>query len=256
MSFPFGPFTLGPFTLGHGLAASLVLHGSLLLPFMMAFEVPPREDDPLLVVELQGLISNTQAEQQIQQQSKGAPEQKPEEETKEEQKTQEAQTAAPDRPKEDAAPDGTLAPAPPPAPEQQQEDAPPQESARPAEAQSGNPGLADVTGTREQKQAQRLAEPDEQQILRAYVGRLTKKMSANLAFPPDAQRTIRRKGTTDVAFTVEQDGSVRPGSLKVMRSSGLPAYDAAALRTVEKNAPFDPAPRTMTVTVPVDYFPN
>lgn len=55
---------------------------------------------------------------------------------------------------------------------------------------------------------------------------------------------------------VEADGSVRPGSLKVNISSGTSAYDAAALRTVEKNAPFNPPPRSMPLAVPIDYFPN
>ena len=251
MSFPFGPFTLG-----HGLAISIALHGALLVPFIDVFDAPEPRDDQLLVVELQGLISDTQAEQQVLQQSKGAPEQKRQEEAKDEQKTQAAQTAAPDRPDEDTAPDGTRATAPPPAPDQQAEDAPPQEAAKPAEAQSGNPGLANVQGTEEQKQAQRLEAPDEAELLKAYVRSLSRRMRENLVYPPAARNTVREKTTTYVAFTVEADGNLRPGTLKVTRSSGNAACDAAALRTVEKNAPFDPPPRSMTVGVPVDYFPN
>ena len=245
------------FTLGHGLAASLALHGALILPFVVVLDEPPPQDSQLLVVELQGLVSDTQSEQQVLQQTRGAQEQKQQEETQEEQETQTAQAASPDRPPEDQAPDGTLASAPPPSPEQQAQDAPPQESAKPTDAQSGTPGLADVQGAQEQKQAQTVApEVDEAQILRAYVRDLTKKMRDPLVYPPEAQRTIRKKGTTYVSFTVEADGQVRPGSLKVQISSGNPAYDAAALRTVEKNAPFDAPPRPMRVGVPVDYFPN
>ncbi|MFG1375238.1 hypothetical protein V5F32_24000, partial [Xanthobacter oligotrophicus] len=84
------------------------------------------------------------------------------------------------------------------------------------------PGLADVQGTQEQKLAQTVAPMDERQILQAYVRSLTKKLKDNLVYPPDAQRSIRRKGTTYVSFTVEADGSVHPGSLKVTRSSGTP----------------------------------
>ncbi|MFG1293613.1 TonB family protein [Xanthobacter versatilis] len=244
------------FTLGHGLAASLALHGALILPFVMVLDPAPPQDNQLLVVELQGLVSDTQSDQQVLQQTKGAPEQKPQEEAREEQKTQTAQAASPDKPEEDQAAAGTLAPAPPPSPEQEAQEAPPQERAKPAEAQSGTPGLADVQGTQEQKLAQTVAPVDERQILQAYVRSLTKKLKDNLVYPPDAQRSIRRKGTTYVSFTVEADGSVHPGSLKVTRSSGTPAYDAVALRTVEKNAPFDPPPRPMAVGVPVDYFPN
>lgn len=244
------------FTLGHGLAVSLALHGALLLPFVAVLEDPPRPDDQFLVVELQGLISDTQSEQQVQQQSKGAPDQKRQEEDKEEQKTQAAQAAAPDRPEEDLSADGTLAPAPPPSPEQKQEEAPPQEAAKPQDLQAGTPGLADVTGAQEQKPALRLAAPDEAEILKAYSKALTKKLKDNQAYPPAAQRALRQPVKAYVAFTVEADGSIRSGTLKVTRSSGLPAYDAAALRTVEANAPFDPPPRPIPVGVPVDYFPN
>lgn len=247
MSAPFGPFTLV-----HGLAISLALHGALLVPFMKVFDPPEPRNDQLLVVELQGLISDTQAEQQALQQSKGAPEQT----RQEEQDEQKTQTAAPDRPDEDLAPDGTRAAAPPPAPEQQQQDALAQEAAKPAEAQSGNPGLADVQGAQEQKQARRLEAPDQAEILKAYVRSLSKKMRENLVYPPAVRGAVREKTTTYVAFTVEADGNLRPGTLKVTRSSGNPACDAAALRTVEKNAPFDPPPRPMTVGAPVDYFPN
>lgn len=241
------------FTLGHGLAASLALHGALILPFVVVLDEPPPQDSQLLVVELQGLVSDTQSEQQVPQQTRGAPEQK----QQEEQKAQAAKAAVPDKPEEDQAPDGTLAPAPPPSPEQQAQDAPPQEKAKPAEAQSGTPGLADVQGAQEQKQAQTVApEVDEAQILRAYVRSLTKKLKDNIVYPPDVQRTIRRKGTTYVSFTIEANGALRPGTLKIERSSGTPAYDVAALRTVEKNAPFDAPPRPMRVGVPVDYFPN
>ncbi|MFG1318068.1 TonB family protein [Xanthobacter autotrophicus] len=245
------------FTLGHGLAASLALHGALILPFVVVLDPPPPQDSQLLVVELQGLVSDTQSEQQVLQQTRGAPDQKQQDEAQEEQKTQTAQAASPDRPPEDQTPDGTLASAPPPSPEQQAQDAPPQESAKPTDAQSGTPGLADVQGAQEQKQAQTVApEVDEAQILRAYVRSLTKKLKDNIVYPPDAQRSIRRKGTAYVSFAVEADGSLRPGTLRIERSSGTPAYDVAALRTVEKNAPFDAPPRPMRVGVPVDYFPN
>lgn len=253
MSSPFLPFTFA-----HGLAASLLLHGALILPFVVVLEEAPREDDPLLVVELQGLISDTQSEQQVLQQTKGAPEQKPQEETPQTPATQTAQAPEPDQPQEDTAADGTLAPAPPPTPEQQEthEDAPPQTSAQPEAAQAGAAGAADVAGAQEQKQAQTVAPVDETQLLKAYVRSLTKKLKDNLAYPADARQKIHAKGTTYVSFVVEPDGSLADGSLKVTRSSGNPAYDAAALRTVEKNAPFEAPPRRMAVGVPVDYFPN
>lgn len=245
------------FTLGHGLAASLALHGALILPFTLRFEPPPPDEPPLLVVELQGIQSDTQSEQQVQQQTKGAPEQKPQDEAQEEQKTQTAQAPSPPEPQQEATPEATVAAPPPPTPEQKAEDAPPQESATPAQAQSGTPGAANIVGAQEQKQAQTLTQEQEDQLRKlAYVRALAKKLKGNLVLPADARRTIRSRGTTRVSFTVEADGRVRAGTLKVKTSSGQPRYDAAALRTVEANAPFDPPPREMEVSVPVEYFPQ
>ncbi|WP_454918775.1 energy transducer TonB family protein [Xanthobacter sediminis] len=96
----------------------------------------------------------------------------------------------------------------------------------------------------------------ERSLQPSYVSPVRRRTTIPDASPPDAQRIIRKKGTTWVSFMVEADGSVRPGSLKVNISSGTSAYDAAALRTVEKNAPFNPPPRSMPLAVPIDYFPN
>lgn len=243
------------FTLGHGFAVSLLLHGALLLPFVIVLDERPPDDEPPLVVELQGLVSDTQSKAQAQQQTGGAPALAKQDEAREEQQTRQAQAAAPDRP-EEAAPEGTAAATPPPAPEQEAQAAPPQQSATPTEARSGTPGLANVAGAEAQKQAQRLAEPDEAEILRAYIKGLSKRLRDNLIYPPDAQRIIQSRGTTLVSFTVEADGRVRSGSLKIEHSSGRPPYDAAALRTVEASAPFDPPPGPMSIVVPIDYFPN
>lgn len=241
------------FTLGHGFALSLALHGALLLPFLAVPEAEPMDEAPLLVVELQGLVSQTQNEQQVQQQTKGAPEQEAQDDARPEQKTQAAQAPTPDQPDKDVSETGTEAAPPPPAPEQKAEQAPSQESATPAEAQSGHPGAANVAGAQEQKQAQTLAqEQDEAERLRTYVKALTKKVQENLAYP-DAGRKVGLKGTARVSVSLEADGSVRAGSLKIAEGSGQPILDASALKSVQNSAPFGVPPRPLTVTISVTY---
>lgn len=248
------------FTLAHGFALSLALHSAVLLPFVITLDTEPPEEPPVLVVELQGLVSDTQSQQQVQQQTKGAPEQKPQEEAKPTppaQATQAAQAPTPPEPQQDVAEDGTMAVPPPPTPEQKAQEAkdapPPAPSAAPVAAQSGNPGAANIVGAQEQRQAQTISrEQEEAERLRRYVKELTKKVQENLVYP-DAGRKAGLKGTARVAFKLEPDGTIRPGSLKIAESSGRATLDASALKTVEASVPFGPPPRPIGVAIAVTY---
>lgn len=245
------------FTLAHGLALSLTLHGAVLLPFVTTFEAEPPEPPPVLVVELQGLVSDTQSRQQLQQQTRGAPEPAPQEEatpTPEAQTAQAAQAPTPPEPEQDVTEDGATATPSPPTPEQKAQeakDAPP--PAPPAAAQSGNPGAANIVGAQEQKQAQTISrEQEEAERLRLYVKELTKKVQENLVYP-DAGRKAGLKGTARVAFKLKLDGTIWPGSLKIAESSGQATLDASALKTVEASAPFGAPPRPIGVAIAVTY---
>lgn len=243
------------FTLAHGFAVSLALHGALVLPFVLPAREEPPQEPPLLMVELQGFVSDTQSEQQVQQQTKGQAAQEAQQAAE---AAQAAQQAAPDTPQDEPVPEGTTAVAQPPAPEQEAVAAPSATSEAQADTQAGRTGTADVKGADEQKQAQTIA-PDpqeEEQRLLAYLQGVAKKAREKLVYPDNPRKTIRARGTTWVSFTVLADGRISPGTLKVRTSSGQPQYDAAALKTVAASAPFDPPPKEMDVAIPVDYAPN
>jgi protein TonB len=215
------------FTIWHGLAASLALHSALALPFAMQLSQPPDDDMPTLVIELQGVVSDTQAEEKVAQ-----------------------------------LPEQQLQPAPPPPqeaspPEQQEED-----GVRPPEPQSQvslpqqpvTPQARQVKDPDEQQKAQILkAERDlEADRMREYVKRLTKKVQSHLVYP-DEGRKVGLHGNAKVSFTLAADGQIKPGTLTIAESSGQPRLDASALATVRASAPFERPPGEMKFAFVVGY---
>lgn len=238
------------FTLVHGFVVSLALHGTLLLPFIVRLEPEPPEEPSILVVELQGFVAETQSEQQVQQQTKG---QAMQQEHQAAQAAQSAQQAVPEAPQEEAAQEAERALPPPPSPEQQNVASPSAATAAEKAAQAGRAGAAEVKGTEEQKQAQTVAQKQDEAIrLLAYARQVAKKVNDHIVKPEGGSKA-RLNGSAKVSFAVELDGSIRPGSIRIASSSGEARLDAAALRTVEANAPFPTPPRPFTVTVNVGY---
>lgn len=243
------------FTLAHGFALSLALHGAVLLPFALAVEEEPPPQPELLVLELHGIVADSQNEQQVQQQARGAPHQTTRDGAEPQPTPQATQPPAPEQPETPAAPEGTEA-APPPiaaTPEQVAQQNPASESATPAPAQSGDAGATNIVGSAEVRQAQSLAiEQNQAESLRRYVQALTKKVQENLVYPA-AGRQQGLKGTARVAFTLQADGALQAGSLRIAESSGQPLLDENALKTVAASAPFGMPPRPISVTIAVTY---
>lgn len=238
------------FTLAHGFAVSLALHGALVLPFVLPVREEPADEPALLVVELNGLVADTQSEQAVQQQTKG---QAAQQEQQAAEAAQQAQQAAPDAPPQETAEEAERALPPPPSPEQQDVQAPSQTSAPQAEAKPGAAGTVNVKGADEQKQARTIAQDqDDAERMRAYSRILTRKVQDHLVYP-DAGRKSGLQGTAKVAFSLEADGTIRPGTLHIAKSSGQPRLDANALKSVEASAPFAPPPRPFGLTIDVGY---
>jgi periplasmic protein TonB len=230
------------FTIWHGLAASLVLHAVLGLPFVLYALAEPPEAAPTLVIELQGAVADNQAEQKVEQEIRGRAEQEKAEPAK-------PAAAAPAQPADDPPVDDKDATMPAPAPQQ------PEQAAEPsAEATSGSAGLNDITGAEERQTAQTIRTDRETETdqLREYVKRLTKKVQTRLVYPDDS-RQAGLHGTATVSFAILRTGQIRPETLKIVASSGQPRLDASALRTIRASIPFDPAPREMTVVIAVDF---
>jgi protein TonB len=219
------------FTIWHGLAVSLVLHSALALPFVVHDLAEPPDDSEVLVVELQGMVSDTQTEEKVAQQLPDQPQQQPQ---------------PPPPPPQEAPP-----------PEQQEED-----GTRPPEPQPQvslpqqpvTPRARQVQDPDEQQKAQTLkVERDlEADRLRQYVQRLTKKVQAHLVYP-DGGRKAGLHGNAKVSFTLASGGQIKPGTLTIAESSGQPKLDASALATVRASAPFEPPPSEMNVAFVVGY---
>jgi protein TonB len=215
------------FTIWHGIAASLALHSAVALPFVVNNLTPPPDDSEVLVVELEGVISDTQLEEKVAQAPPDQPQPQP----------TPPQDEPPPEPQED---EGSKAPEPQPQISALQPPAPPQ--------------VRQVQDPDEQQKAQILkAERDlEADRLRKYIKRLTKKVQAHLVYP-DEGRGAGLHGNARVAFTLAPSGQIKPGTLAIAESSGQSKLDASALATVRASAPFEPPPNEMNVAFVVGY---
>jgi protein TonB len=264
------------FTMTHGYAVSLVLHGALLLPLIAAMEKPP-ETPSLLVVELQGRSGDTQSEEEVQREMRGTPGPQTENQVPPEPKIQDVHAPLPPEPKQTG---GVEQHAPEPLPinnQAQAEAAPravaadpkaPVEVARPdapepahppypaapsAAPSSGSPGREDVKGVTDQSEGETLADAQrDADRMKAYSAVLIKKVQRNLAYP-DAGRKDGLQGVARIAFVLEADGRIHKGSLRIAESSGQPALDASALKTVRNSEPFDPPPHPISIIIAVNY---
>jgi protein TonB len=74
-------------------------------------------------------------------------------------------------------------------------------------------------------------------------------------YPPEADRR-KQEGRVLVRFTIARDGRILDPA--IVRSSGYPLLDAAALRMLRDGSPVPPLPRwyagdRATLTMPVDF---
>lgn len=220
------------FTIWHGIIASVTLHAALAVPFVVNNLTPPPDDLPTLVIELQGMVSDAQAEERVAQQ---APDQPPPQ-------------AAPPPPQEQQPP--------PPEPEESAAAKPPEPQPQPqmAPQPQAAPQARQVQDPDEQQKAQviRTEKDLEADRLREYVKRLTKKVQANLIYP-DEGRKVGLQGNATVSFTLTRDGGISPGTLRIVASSGQSKLDASALATIRACAPFEPPPREVNIAFVVGY---
>lgn len=228
------------FTIYHGLAASLALHVALGLPFALYALTPAPEEPPTLVVELQGVVTDSQSEQKVQQETAGAAQQ-------DAAAAQPAPPAASNDPPAEAETEEKQA-ATPPAP------AEPRPATPASEMKSGSGGSVNVAGADEQQNAQTIRTEPALRIsdFRAYVKVLTKRIEAKLVYPEEGRRAGWR-GAATVSFTLLPTGQIRPESLKIIASSGQPKLDESALQTVRASVPFEPPPQEMTVAIAVAF---
>jgi protein TonB len=232
------------FTIWHGIVVSLLVHAALGAPLVWYTLAAPPDEPPTLVVELQGDIADSQVEQKVQQEIKGA--------TEQEQPAPAQPAPAPAPPSETAErhpPDQQDATLPPPAPQPAEQQPEP-----PAKAESAGTGAETAAGAEQRQNALTIQadQPSEIELLREYVKLLSKKVQAHLVYPDDGRRDALQ-GTATVSFAILRSGQIRSETLKIVSSSGQSRLDASALKTIRASTPFDPAPKEMTVVIAVDF---
>lgn len=228
-----------------GFAWSVLLHAAVIFLFLAPgwFLMKPQPQRDQLVVELFGMVSNRQEQEQ----QAGA------------KTTQPPQEAAPTppapmppKPVMKREPVRHVQEAPSPVTVAKPEDKPeeePQEQVTEARQQVA-PQHAGAEENRVQQTLQR--QPTEADLLRMYVSSLAKAIREKLVYP-QALRARGYVGTAAVRFTVTESGDLLPGSLVVMRSSGYPELDDSALRSVQASLPLPRPDRQRVVVVPVTF---
>jgi len=74
--------------------------------------------------------------------------------------------------------------------------------------------------------------------LKQYLARIKKKLRTNLVYPDDAKKR-GYEGTAVLRFAITESGTIRPGSLVLVQSSGQATLDASARQAALASEPFD-----------------
>lgn len=245
-----------------GLAFSLLLHALLALAWLAFgnFEPQPVRRESSLAVELFGMVSHRQVEQQQLGRDEGRaaadaappPAQAPQ--------PRAPVPARPEAPKERhekrlRSETASAAPSPVQVSEPAREPVVPPTAGEPAPAAmpaaTGTPSSA--LGGEEQRLQQavpmREASAD---LIRQYLAGLKKAIQRRLAYPAQA-RAEGATGAPIVRFVITSAGEVLPGSLGIQRSSGHGALDEAALHAVRASVPLEAPPRQMAVVLTLSF---
>ncbi len=227
-------------TPARAVVVSILLHGGLLLPFIV-WQLQPdaRASTQKLLVELYGMLADRQTEQR-------APA---------------AVTASPPVPIRKALPrpeqrqqhkfDEIAGPVVSPQPLTVGGPARPDELTVGAAATSGAVTDQGASGALQAQQTLNDAARDLDQ-LKHYLRRIRRKLQTNLIYPADAEKN-GHEGTPVVGFTITASGGIGAGSLSIVESSGYDDLDASALQAARASEPFEKPPRVMDVKVGVTF---
>ncbi|MDR0634008.1 MAG: TonB family protein [Azoarcus sp.] len=231
---------------GDGFAGALFLSLLLHLALVSAFwwvthNVPAPPARELLVVELFGMLSDRQAEDS---QAGKQAEVVPEAPRKAAPAPRTPRRASRPPPRRSQPVRRTTAPSPvqvkDETPDENKDDAPPSAPEPP-----GNAPEQDVRQTIRHEEVDLDAQ-------RRYIAKLRRAVKAKLFYPPEAKAS-QASGMPVIAFRLEADGDIAPGSLIVRASSGNAILDEQALRAVRTAAPFGPPPRPMNIALEIPF---
>lgn len=215
----------------HWLAISLLLHVSLALPFLWTtLHIPDQHRQEKLGIELYGMISNRQMEEQH----------KGDEVPQQTQKTVQPVNNALNRPINRPTPDKYQAESP------VQVEKTDDTSNQSQQASVAMP-VSSAGAAVEQRQ-----QMNDYKAINEYANKVIKRVRANLVYPKEVKEN-GLTGTTTIAFTITLSGNIKEGTLRVIKSSGYAALDASALRAAQSSAPFEEPPGEQDAAVPVDF---
>ncbi|WP_208507572.1 TonB family protein [Variovorax paradoxus] len=221
-----------------GLGLSVLLHAALVLPWLVRArpEAPPplREQ---LVVDLLGMVSNRQVEQQQVARPAEPPPPTPPPKPVARKETRER----PQAPRQVA-----------PSPVQvARAEEPVRASPEPQQQVAAPPPVSNAAEEDRMQQTVR-ARDDGADALRKYLAGLRKAIQGKLVYPAEA-REAGYVGAPTIRFTLTEEGNILSGSLAVAKSSGYPVLDESALRAAQAGAPFEKPPRRMDVAIAIGF---
>ena len=230
--------------MAYTLLGSLLLHAVLLSAPLWALHRQARQQHTeQLVVQLYGMLAARQSEARA--------------------TTAAAPAAAPPAPRRTRArallspapPISALAPkATPTLAHDQAAPAAPAAAAAPPQAPSVAPAPPNpVNSAMPAQQASTVAAHDTAVLaIKRYLAAVRRQLQAHLIYP-DGAKQGGYEGTPVVGFTLNEDGSILPGSLTLVHSSGHAGLDANALQAARDSTPFEPPTHRMDVAIAVAF---
>lgn len=225
-------FRRGTFNVYQGLAISLILHASIALPFIFNnWHTPDQNKHSKLRIDLLGMVANRQVEEKKKQQAPTPPRQV----KKTRQKPDTYKTVLTESPVQVAkAEDKPIL------------DEQPEQMPAPVAPAVGS------AETQQRQQTIRSAAELEAARIREYLARLAKQLRRNLIYPEEVRRN-GVEGISTIAFHITSSGELIESSLRVHKSSGYPALDASALKSVRVSAPFEKPPKELNVSIAMSF---
>ncbi len=249
----------------HWLAVSLLLHSSVILPFVFtSLHTPDEKKHNKLVVDLFGMISNRQMEEKkkgvvvapqnrrvsppvtlIQIKKVAAPQNSSEKHETEKSETEKYKT--------------TMADSPIPVETGGDREKPAEPATGPTEAFTVSlpavsaPAIPGSVGGEIEQRQQTIGRGDQiADKIREYLAKLTKRVRDNLIYPEEV-RKHGIEGVSTIAFIVTESGIIKDGSLRVRKSSGYASLDSNAMKSALASAPFEKPPKELDVFIGVTF---
>ncbi len=221
-----------------GLAVSLALHAALALGVLSVKRSKPPPQREELVVQLIGMASNRQIEQQQRGDDSPSSAQKVLAPTRKVPKKVVPVRKAPSPVKAKALPEKL------------------ETKSEPETEQQAAPSVSEQmmpTGAKAQQVQQTLKPREsEESLIRKYLAGLKQAIQNHLEYPQEARDT-GYIGAPVIRFTITGSGDILSGSLSVAKSSGSALLDEKALQAARSAAPMAKPPRQMTVTITVAF---